>query len=182
MIRTISCIILLSFAAGLTAGDTIVTKQNKKYYGTVIDRNDKGFVMRTNEGHMVVIPVDRISRIIRNNLVYDLETQSKYYLEKRHPFLPFVVLGLASGIYSVRKYQDYKDHHAMAEAEKMESAGPEYTNLKDQSRKDLAWCIVSGLFSAGSFYIALRPMEVKVPMGKIKVSASFGSIHFALHF
>jgi hypothetical protein len=181
MRKIICCFLILGFAGWVLAEDTIVTKTNRKYRGTVIDRNDKGFVMRTVEGHMVVIPTDRISQIKRNNLVYDLETKTKYYLEKRHPFLPFIVLSVAAGVYSIHKYQDYVKHRDDAEIAKQE-AGGNYTYLEDQSKKDLAWCIVSGLFSAGSFYIALRPMEVKVPMGKIRVSASASGIQIALHF
>ena len=182
MKKAICLFLLLNINSLVLAGDIIVTKQNQKYYGTVIDRNDKGFVMRTVEGNMVVIPLNHISKIVRNNLIYDLEEGTKYYLEKRHPFLPFIVLGVATGIYSVKKFQDYQDHHREAEELKIDIAGPEYTNLRDQSKKDLAWCVVSGLFSVGSFFIAFKPMEVKIPIGRINVSTTSNGFRVALHF
>jgi hypothetical protein len=79
-------------------------------------------------------------------------------------------------------YQDYRDHHKQAEAIKLQNAGPEYTNLEDQSKNDLAWSIVSGLFSIGSFYIASRPLEVKIPVGTISVSTTSKGFNIALNF
>ena len=80
MRKIVCCFLVLGFTACVLGEDTIVTKTKRKYQGTVIDRNEKGFVMRTVEGHMVVIPTDRISQIRRNNMVYDLETKTKYYI------------------------------------------------------------------------------------------------------
>ena len=57
-------------------------------------------------------------------------------------------------------------------------------NLKDQSKNDMAWCVVSGLLSLGSLYVALRPMEVKIPIARIKLSAvpTPQGITLAFHF
>lgn len=179
MKRLVSIILLLCFVPQVFCADVIVTKKNRKYHGTVVAKNEKGFVIKTVEGSFVVVPEDHVSKIIRGNLVYDLEEKMKYHLEVRRPFLPFLVLGLATAAYSVKKYQDYRTHRDQAEEEKI---GPEYTNLSDQSKKDLAWCIVSGLFSAGSVYVALRPMEVKVPIGRISLSSTSTGVTLALHF
>ncbi len=107
-----------------------------------------------------------------------------YYLEVRRPFLPFVVLGIATGAYALGKYREYQDKKTQAEQaiDDLPGQGQDYTYLDDQSKKALAWSIVSGLFSVGSFYVALRPLEVKVPIGKINLSTTSSGISIALHF
>ena len=181
--KIIICFLLcLCFISQAFGGDIILTKQNRKYNGKVIKRTAKGFVVRTVEGSVVVIPSENMKMIYQGNKVYNFDEGLAYYLEKRRPFLPFVILSVAAGAYSVRKYRDYQDHHDQAEAEKLIEAGPEYTNLKDQSKKDLAWCVVSGLFSLGSFYVALKPMEVRVPIGRINLSMAPRGVTLALHF
>jgi len=76
----------------------------------------------------------------------------KPFLKKRRNLginVAFGIIGAASGIYSVKRFQDYKEHHRQAE----ENTIPGYTNLSDQSKRDLAWSIVSGVLSASSFVI-----------------------------
>jgi len=173
----ILCLMIPSLSA-----DIIITKQNKKYHGKVIRVTEKGFVVRTTDGSVIVLPKNHVSKIFRGNKVLDLEKKMSYYVEIRRPYLPFAVLGIATGVYAVKKFQDYKDHKEQADRIKKKEGASDHQYLADESKKDLAWCIVSGLFSVGSFYVALRPMEVKVPIGRINLSARSGRITLALHF
>ncbi len=155
--------------------DLIVTKKGKKIRGTVTEISQKGnFAIRTDEGPIVVIAKKDISKIYRpDKTILDFEEGTRYILEKKHPFLPFVVLGLASGGYGISKYQDYRDNKERARKELEElDEGSDYTNLNDQSKKDLAWCVVSGLFSVGSFAMAFKPLEFKIYKGRINISAT----------
>lgn len=161
---------VLCLVPQLFGQDTIVTKKNKKFQGRVVERSPDGFVIRTTDGNRIVIPTDNILKIVRGNTVYDFEERVKYYLEVRRPFLPFIVLGIASGAYGIKKYQDYSDNRRKANDALAGGGIPaDYQYLNDQSKRDMAWCIVSGLFSAGSFYVAFKPMEVKVPIGPINI-------------
>lgn len=171
-------IIVFFFAFSLYAADIIVTKSGTKYRGKVIKIIEKGFVVRTVEGSVHVIPKTNLSRIYRGNKVLDFEENMSYYLEIRRPFLPFIVLGIASGIYSIKNFQDYRKHRDQYDKIQDESKS-EY--LK-KSNKELAFGIVSGLFAFGSVYIALRPMEVKVPIGRISLNAKNHQIQLSLHF
>lgn len=184
-IKTVVCalLILCFFSSGFGA-DTILTKKNRKFKGTVVKRTDQAFIVRTVDGTQIILPKEDISRIIRDDIVLDFENMTRYRLQVRRPFLPFVVLGLATGVYSVNKYQDYNKHRQQAQDVLSGVGGPgdDYTYLNDQSKKDLAWCVVSGLFSAGSFIIAFKPMEVKVPLGRINLSASTDRVTLAFHF
>ena len=184
MKRLISIILCVCFVSQLVAADVIVTKNNRRYNGTVVRIIDRGFVVRTAEGNVILIPKDSIARIYRDNKVLDFEEGMSYYLEVRRPFLPFVVLGIATGAYALGKYREYQDKKTQAEQaiDDLPGQGQDYTYLDDQSKKALAWSIVSGLFSVGSFYVALRPLEVKVPIGKINLSTTSSGISIALHF
>lgn len=178
MKKVATILLLLCLIPHAFGADTIVTKKDRKYHGKVIDRNTKGFVIRTVEGSLVVIPQENISKIIRDNKIYDLEERISYYLEVRRPFLPFVVLSIATGAYAVKKFQDYQD-----ERDRVKNSTPEdLVNTSDKSKSHLAWCVASGLFSLGSFYVAIRPMEVKVPIGRINLSTTSNGITVALHF
>lgn len=184
--KKVACILLyLCFVSQVFGTDIIVTKNNRKYNGRVIKITDQGFVVRTVEGGVFILPKENISKIFRENKeVLDFEEGTRYYLEVRRPFLPFVVLGVATGVYAVNKYQEYQDKRRLADdaLAGIGEEGQDYTYLNDQSKKALAWCIVSGLFSAGSFYVAIRPMEVKIPIGRIKLSTTPGGVSLALHF
>jgi len=163
-------VLVFCMAGALAAKDTIVTRQNKKYYGVVIDRKGGHFVIRITDGSIVEIPEENVSKITRDNVVYDLEAGLKYYLEVKRPFLPFVVLGVAAGAYAVKRFNDYADLHREAEEELAQGgAVGAVINTRDQ-KQAIAEGIVSTLFSVGSFYIAVRPMKVKVGMGTIELS------------
>ncbi len=107
MKKTATILLLLCLTPHAFAADTIVTKKNQKYHGKVIDRNTKGFVIQTVEGSLVVIPQENISKIIRDNKIYDLEQRISYYLEVRRPFLPFIVMSIVTGAYCVKSFQSY---------------------------------------------------------------------------
>ena len=181
MKRAICIILLLCFATQVIAADIIVTKKNHRYEGKIVKTTKGGLLVRTLEGSVVVIPVKDISRIYRGNKIHDFEEGLSYYLEVRRPFLPFIVLSIASGYYAVQKYRDYRDHKEQSEVELPEE---DMQNLKDQSKSDMAWCVVSGLLAAGSLWVALRPLEVKIPIARIRVSATPtpNGVTLAFHF
>lgn len=180
MKRFFILILILFFAVQLFAVDVIETKNNQKYYGKVTGRKANGFVIRTKDGSVVVVPVSNILHISQGKTVYDFETGMKYHVETNRPFLPLAVLGLASGYYSVKKFQDYSEHNKEKKEKETDANGATYSGV--QPSNDMAWGIVSGLLSVGSFYVAMRPMEVKVPLGKIKLSAGPRQIELALQF
>ena len=182
MRKWICIILILCLMIPSLHADIIITKQNKKYHGKVIRVTEKGFVIRTTDGSVIVLPKNYVSKIFRGNKVLDLEKKMSYYVEIRRPYLPFAVLGIATGVYAIRRFQDYKDHKDQADFALQEADAADHQYLADESKKDLAWCIVSGIFSVGSFYVALRPMEVRVPIGRINLSASSDRITLALHF
>ena len=175
------CIFFCILLVGQTlADDIIVTKRGRKYHGKVIRITEKGFVVRTVEGSVIVLPKVNISKIYRENKVLDFEEGMSYYLEIRRPFLPFVVLGIASGAYAVNRFNAYKDEKDRIKLGDAAQSGVKDTD--DKSSTYLAWSIVSGLFSIGSFYVAIRPMEVKVPIGRLKLSMTSKNVTLALHF
>jgi hypothetical protein len=176
--------LFLFFVPYLFGADTIVTKQNKKYHGKVIKITEQGFVIRTVDGTVIVLPKTSVTKIVRDDLVLDLEKGERYRVESKRPFLPFVILGVATGAYAVREFQNYQDHSRRAQdkLDELDSSDPDYTYLLDQSKRSLAYSIVSGLFCIGSFYVALRPLEVRVPLGRINLGATPQGVTLALHF
>ena len=183
MRRVAVVILMLCMIPQLLKADIIVTKDNNRYTGKVVKILPKDFAVKLNDGTVIIIPKNKVSQIIRNNIVLDLDQGIRYFVEKRRPFLPFLILGTATGIYSFKKFKDYKDHKKQADDLAAQAGMQEgYQNLNDQSKRDLAYGIVSAIFSVGSYYISLKPMEVKVPMGKINLSASPRGINLALHF
>ena len=182
MKKWIFIVMIYCVVSQLYGQDTIVTRNKKKFQGRVVERSTDGLVVQTTDGTRIVIPTDNILRIIRGNTVYDFEESYKYYLEVRRPFLPFIVLGIASGVYGIQKYQDYANNRRKAdEAQEGGGVPSDYQYLK-ASRQDLAWCIVAGLFCAGSFYVAFKPMEVKVPIGPINVGFHPRGVTLAISF
>ena len=179
MKRAICILLLFCMVPSVFATDIIVTKAKKKYHGKVIKITDNGgYVVRVTDGTVIVLPKTSISKIIRDNTILDFEAGMRYYLEVRRPFLPFAVLGVATGIYSINKFQDYSEHKKLADEQEDEADA----DWLQESKKDLAWGIVSGLFCIGSFFIALRPLEVKVPMGRINLSTTSKGVILAFHF
>ena len=179
MKRVICVILLFCVVSQVLATDVIVTKKGRKFQGKVIRIIEKGFVVRTTDGSVIVLPKNNISKIYRDNKVLDFEEGMSYYLEVRRPFLPFIVLAITSGAYCIDRYGQYRNDKEDAEDAVGDEDELQYLN---SSKKALAATIISGLFCVGSFYIALRPMEVRVPIGKIRMSATSSGVTLALHF
>jgi hypothetical protein len=182
MRKIMLALFFISFVPMAMGLDVIILKNGHEYRGQVTKIVDNKFVVKTVEGNVIGIPKANVARIIRDNKVLDFEAGESYYLETKRPFLPFIVLGVATGAYSVKKFQDYQDHRKEADEATLKTGDPDQTNMKDQSKKDLAECIVSGLFCAGSVYVAFKPLEVKVPIGKINISAVPNGVMLSLHF
>ena len=180
MNKIISIGIVFLFFAQICMADIIETKTNKIYKGKIIKTSEKGIAVRTEEGNTVVIPKNQLARIQRDKKVYDFLNGEIYYLEKRRPFLPFSVFSVSLGAYSVTKFQDYQKNHKKAEEAKKED--PSVQNLKDKSGKDLAMSIGFGICSVATLILALKPMEVKVPVGKISMHVTPTHIGLALSF
>jgi hypothetical protein len=181
--KKVYCVLLiLSLISQAFGSDRIITKKNKKYNGKVIKIVEKGFVVKTVEGSVIVIPKTNISLIYTGNKILDFNKKMSYYLEVRHPYLPFAILGIATGAYSVKKFGDYSKMRKQIKKENENAEIDSETNNTNDDKNALAVGIVSALFSVGSFYIALRPMEVKVPIGRLNLSASPCGMTLALHF
>lgn len=162
--------------------DLIETKNHKKYNGKIIKTVDNKVVIKTEEGNMIGIPRSSLSKVTRGKEVFDFEKGERYYLEVRRPFLPFMVLSVACGAYSVVKFQDYKRNHDKYEKEKKATGAGDVSNLNDNSKKDLSAGVVLAVCSVGTFIMAIKPMEVKVPVGKIKISMAPNGMELALNF
>ena len=161
---------LICMATVVSGQDIIKTKSNQKYVGKIVkvSKKNRSFVIKTDMGNMVAVKFSDVLTVQRGNKIIDLQAGESYYLEVRRPYLPFSILGVASGVYSVSQFQEYQKRK-----DKFNTAteGGEQ-NLKDDSGEALALGIVSGLVSLGSFYVAIQPLEVKVPIGKVRVSGS----------
>lgn len=180
MKKIVSVGIVCLFFTQICLADIIETKNNKIYKGKIIKTSEKGLAIRTEEGNTVVIPKNQLARIQRDKKVYDFLNGEIYYLEKRRPFLPFSVFSVSLGAYSVTKFQDYQKNRKKAEEPTRED--PEVQNLKDQSGKDLAMSIGFGICSVATLILALKPIEVKVPVGKISMQVTPTQIGLALSF
>ncbi|MBN2105571.1 hypothetical protein JW835_16150 [bacterium] len=180
------CFLLLIVVSNALALDILETRKGVKYRGKIVKVQDtkggKAFVMKTEQGSTIAVFQKNIARIYRDNQVIDLITGERYYTEVRRPFLPFAVLSIASGAYAINRFQEYDRLHKKAEKERKEAqVDPETINTKDQ-KNAMAAGIVSSILSVGSLYIAIRPMEIKVPIGKVKVSSTLNGVNIALHF
>ena len=123
MKRVVCSVLLLCLTSQMLRADIILTKRGRKYNGKVIRITEKAFVVRTVEGTVIGVPKADIIKIFRDNQVLDFEQGVRFYLEVRRPFLPFIVLSIATGAYGIKKYQDYKDHKEQADAELLKDAG-----------------------------------------------------------
>jgi hypothetical protein len=182
MKRIAILVLLLALIPQLLRSDVIVTKQNQKYNGKVIKITDKGFVVRLTGGDAIVIPKDKISKIYRGKELLDLEMGMRYRITVNRPFLPFAILGAASGGYAVKRFRDYQKAHENAENEIAQQNMDSETQNTNDEKKILAESILWGILSVGSFYVALKPVEVKVPIGRLNLSVAPNKIQFALHF
>jgi hypothetical protein len=184
--RWIVISIFLLMATQSFSGDILETRKGVKYCGKIIKIQDtkegKAVVIKTDEGGTVAVFQKEIARIYRDNQVLDFMTGERYYVEVRRPYLPFAVLGIATGAYAVNRFQEYNRLHDKAERER-ELAGVDAETINTSDQKNaMALGIVSSLLSVGSFYVAIRPMEIKVPMGKINLSGIPKGVRLSLHF
>jgi hypothetical protein len=170
MKKIVSMFLLMGFASQICGADLIETKNDKKYQGKIVKTVDGKVVIKTTEGNMIGIPRSNLSKITRGKEVFDFVNGERYYLEIRRPFLPFSVVSVAMGAYSVIKFQDYQKKHADYEKHKNDDGAQGAINLTDTSKKDLGTGLVLAVCSVGTFIMAMRPMEVKVPIGKISLS------------
>jgi len=179
-------VILLLFVSQVFSLDILETRKGVRYKGRIVKiqntKEGKAFVMKTEQGSTVAIFQKNVARIHRDNQVIDLITGERYYMQVQRPFLPFAVLSIASGAYAVNRFQEYNRLHDKAEAERAAAQVDDETiNVSDQ-KNAMAMGIVSSIVSVGALYIAIRPMEIKVPIGKVKVSGTVKGINVALHF
>lgn len=182
MKKIVMIILCLMLLPNLVHSDVIITKQNQKYNGKVVKITEKGFVVQLIEGSAIVLPKDNVSMIYRGNELLDLRNGMRYRVMTNRPYLPFAILGAASGGYAIKRFNDYqKVRKAATEEVSQQGLDPNTQNTKDE-KKILAESILWGIVSIGSFYIALKPVEVKVPIGRINLSMGVNRIQFALHF
>jgi hypothetical protein len=182
MKRILCVLVLLALTPRLTGADFIETKNSRKYNGKIVKIVGDKVVIKTDEGNMIGIPRSSLSKITRGKEVFDFDLGERYYLEVRRPFLPFMVVSAACGAYSVVKFQDYKRKHAQYEADKKEAGAEGTVNLKDNSKNDLSTGVILAVCGAGTFIMALKPMEVKIPIGKIKLGMAPDGMRLSLNF
>ncbi|MCK5149052.1 hypothetical protein KAR48_20015 [bacterium] len=161
-------ILLTCLFVSQAMGQDIITKKDGLVIrGRVVKRANKAIAIRTTEGILTVVKQADVSSIQRGKMLYDLETQIRYRIEKRRPYLPFLILTGAGAAYAVKQFDEYKKNKKEADAE---IRVDDIQNLNDKSKRNLATSIVSGIISIGTAYIALRPIEVKTPLGPFKMS------------
>jgi len=182
----LGCFLLLIIVTNTFALDILETRKGTKYRGKIVKvqntKKGKAFVMKTEQGSTIAIFQKNIARIYRDNQVINLITGERYYMQVRRPFLPFAVLGIASGAYAVNRFQEYNRIHKEAEKELEEAGEGDGTINTSDQKNAMAAGIVSSIVSVGSLYIAIRPMEIKVPIGKIKVSGTLNGVNLAFYF
>jgi len=166
--------------------DILETRKGVKYRGKIVKiqptKEGKAFVMKTEQGGTVAIFQKDVARINRDNQVLDFITGERYYMEVRRPYLPFAVLSIATGAYAVNRFQEYSRLHDKAERQR-DSAGVDSETINTNDQKNaMAAGIVSSIISVGSLYIALRPLEIKVPIGKINISGTMNGVRLAFQF
>ena len=162
----------------LSAVDRIITKNNRSYRGKVVNRVDDKFVIKTVEGDEIRLPVDEVSEIQRGDVILDFNTYMRYRIEKQRPLLPLAILGIATGVYAINQYGVYQDKKTEYDQKRLDANAEPLEN----PGKYLAYSIASALVSAGSFYFALKPVEVRVPVGQLKLGATRQGITLALCF
>ncbi len=159
-------------------GDTIVTTDKKKYEGKIVKRSEKSYVVRTTDNQMVIVPRNNLWRIYQGEDVIDFKEKMRYKVKVGRPYMPLSILGVAAGIYSVTEFNRYSKNKKKYEAQEEENQA-DYLGKSNQA---LATGIASAIISVGSFYIALKPVEMKIPVGRIQVSAASNQVQVSLHF
>lgn len=177
MKKILVLILILTFSGTLFSADLIVTKDKRAYRGQVVKVVNQKYAIRLTDGSLIALHQDQISKIYRGNNLLDFDEGMRYVIQKKYPYMPFGVLSIASGAYSVNRYQEYKRRK---DRFKSEDTGEQ--NLQDNSGNALAECVIFGVVAAGALYVAFRPMEVKVPIGKINLSAVPGQVRLSLNF
>jgi hypothetical protein len=179
--KKVFCFFLLfAIGAQIAAADVIETKNGRTYNGKIIKTVDGKVVIQTDEGSMIGIPRTSLARVRRGKEVFDFVTGERYYYEVRRPFLPFTVLSVACGAYSVIQFQEYRKEKKNYDDQKKEQ--PDVQNLQDKSGQHMTAGIVLAICSTGTFLMAVKPMEVKVPVGKIKIGMAPNGVRLALNF
>lgn len=174
---TLFSLLLFVFPVFIMA-DVIVTTDHVKHEGVVKKRLEKGWVIQTKDNQMVLVPTNKIWKIYRGDTYIDFKEKMRYKVKVGRPYMPLAILGIASGIYSVTEFNRYSKNKK--EADQLEGdAGADWTGKSNQA---LATGIVSGIVCVGSMYIAFKPVEMKIPMGKVQISAMPNQIHLSLHF
>ena len=176
------CILIACLCVSQVMAQDIITKKNgTKIRGKVVKNANQAFAVRTLEGNLVVVQQADIATIQRGHMLLDLERQIKFRVEKKRPFLPFLILSGASVAYSVHQFNEYKKNKDAADEVILQD---DYIYLKDKSKRNLAMCIVSGFVGMGTAYIALKPVEVKTPLGPFKLSLGVvpGKVQLAMRF
>lgn len=172
MKRFVFILMGLFFVSQAMAQHSITKKDGVVIQGRVVKRSRDAAAVRTVDGNLIVVQMNDIAQIQSGKIILDFQTQIKYRAEKRRPFLPFLILTGAASVYGVRKFGDYQTHRD--EAKKMLDTFPEtnkdYIYLNDKSKRDLAMTVISGVVAVGTAYIALRPIEVKTPIGPFQFS------------
>jgi hypothetical protein len=171
---------VLLIGVQIAAADVIETKNGRTYNGAIVKTVDGKVVIRTEDGNIIGIPRASLARVRRGKEVFDFVTGERYYYEVRRPFLPFTVLSVACGAYSVIQFQEYSKEKKKFNLQKKEQ--PNVQNLSDKSGQHMTAGIILTICSTGTFIMAIKPMEVKVPVGKIKVGMSPTGVHLALNF
>jgi len=179
----IALILLAVFFVNGFCADVIVLKTGVRIEGKVIKRTRDKWAFRRVDGSLTILETKQIAEYIQGNKIYDIQKKVYFVVEKRRPYLPFLILSAGTGYYAVKKFQDYKVSKKKAADDKIEAElSPDYTNIKDNSGKDLAYGIVSGIFCVGSFYFALKPVEVKTAMGSFRLTMTPARVNLALSF
>ncbi|HDQ45580.1 MAG TPA: hypothetical protein ENN17_08810 [bacterium] len=177
MRKLLVLLFIFIFCGTLISEDRIVTKARQEYRGRVVRVVKENYVIRLTNGSLIALPQSQISRIYRGNRLLDFEEGMSYIIQKKYPYLPFGVLTIASGAYAVNRYQEYERRK-----ERFKEADTGEQDLRDNSGNALAESVIFGVVSLGALYVAFRPLEIKVPVGKINLSAVPGQVRLSLNF
>jgi len=167
MKRILFILISCLFFSQAMAQYNITKKDGVVIQGRVVKRSKDAYAVRTVAGNLVVVQIRDIARIQSGKTLFDLETQIRYRVEKRRPFLPFLLLSGAAAFYSAHQIEEYRKNKKEADDAIFDE---DIIYLNDKSKRNMAFSIISGFVSVGTAYIALRPIEVKTPIGPIKLS------------
>jgi len=170
-------VLLIGMTEQCLASDLFLTRNSGRVRGRVVQRQGSRFVIRTDDGRTIGLDINDILEIRRNDIILDFQTKMRYRIETQRPLMPLAILGVAAGAFAVKSYNDYTK-----EKDRINNNPFPDIDMSDKSGTYMAYTIVSGLVSAGSFYFAFRPVQTRVPIGQLKLSAGPGTVTLALHF